>query len=95
MLTQILPSVLPLADAFDLVRDILTLIIVVVIVAVLASIALVGFLLVYGAEKCSYPQSKWDKNAQWSPAGRFCSYCGSQNERDAVFCKKCGRKLGG
>jgi flagellar basal body-associated protein FliL len=93
MLTQILPSILPLADAFDLVRDIFTLIIVVVIVAVIASIALVGFLLVYGAEKCSNPQSKREKNAQWSPAGRFCSHCGSQNESDAVFCKKCGRKL--
>jgi zinc-ribbon domain len=93
MLTQILPGILPLADAFDLVRDIFTLIIVVVIVAVIASIALVGFLLVYGAEKCSKPQSKGDKNTQWNHPGRFCIYCGSQNERDAVFCKKCGKKL--
>ncbi len=93
MLTQILPGILPLADAFNLVIDIFTLIIVVVIVTVIASIALVGFLLVYGAEKCSNPQSKRDKNAQWNAAGRFCSYCSSQNERDAVFCKKCGKKL--
>jgi uncharacterized membrane protein YvbJ len=76
-----------------MVVDIFTLIAIIVIVVVIASVALVGFLLVYGAEKCSNPQSKVGKNTLVNYAGRFCSYCDSQNERDAVFCKKCGRKL--
>ena len=24
----------------------------------------------------------------------FCRYCGAENEYDAVFCQKCGRKMG-
>ena len=24
----------------------------------------------------------------------FCRYCGAENEYDAVFCQKCGRKIG-
>jgi len=33
--------------------------------------------------------------AEERPTGEvvYCSACGTQNEKDAVFCKKCGQKL--
>jgi len=27
-------------------------------------------------------------------AGRYCQYCGAENVSDAVYCKKCGKKIG-
>jgi len=29
-----------------------------------------------------------------APTGKMhCPYCGTENKRDAIFCKKCGKKI--